>query len=60
MNMKAGTIYKEFEARNGGKIKLRSARWEDLDDMVDLINGLVEEEAMISMDATVTNDQETD
>jgi ribosomal protein S18 acetylase RimI-like enzyme len=58
--MKSGSIYREFEARDGRKVILRSAKWEDLDDMVDLINGLVEEEAMISMSAAVTRSQEVD
>ena len=58
--MKAGTILKEFEARDGRKVTLRTPTWEDLDDMLDFINSLVEEEAMILMETRQTRDQEVD
>jgi ribosomal protein S18 acetylase RimI-like enzyme len=58
--MKAGTILREFEARDGRKVILRTPTWEDLDDMLDFINSLVEEEAMILMEVKQTRDQEVD
>jgi len=58
--MKAGTILKELEARDGRKVTLRTPTWEDLDDMLDFINSLVEEEAMILMETKQTRDQEVD
>lgn len=58
--MKAGTILREFEARDGRKVTLRTPKWEDLDDMLDFINSLVEEEAMILMETKQTRDQEVD
>lgn len=58
--MKAGTILREFEARDGRKVTLRTPTWEDLDDMLDFINSLVEEEAMILMETKQTRDQEVD
>ncbi len=58
--MKAGTILREFEARDGRKVTLRTPTWEDLDDMLDFINSLDEEEAMILMETKQTRDQEVD
>jgi uncharacterized lipoprotein len=58
--MKAGVILGEFEARDGRKVTLRTPKWEDLDDMLDFINSLVEEEAMIAADRKQTREQEVD
>jgi ribosomal protein S18 acetylase RimI-like enzyme len=58
--MKAGTILREFEASDGRKVVLRTPTWEDLDDMLDFINSLVEEEAMILMETKQTRKQEVD
>jgi len=58
--MKAGTILREFEARDGRKVTLRTPTWGDLDDMLKFINSLVEEEAMILMDVKQTREQEVD
>jgi len=58
--MKAGTILREFEARDGRKVTLRTPTWEDLDDMLDFINSLVDEDAMILMETKQTRDQEVD
>jgi RimJ/RimL family protein N-acetyltransferase len=58
--MKAGTILRTFRARDGRQVTLRTPRWEDLDDMLEFINSLVEEEAMIIMNQKQTREQETD
>ena len=58
--MKAGTILREFKASDGRKVVLRTPTWGDLDDMLDFINSLVEEEAMILMETKQTRDQEVD
>lgn len=58
--MKAGTILREFEARDGRRVVLRTPTWEDLDDMLEFINSLVEEEAMILMEDKQTREQEVD
>jgi RimJ/RimL family protein N-acetyltransferase len=58
--MKAGIILREFEASDGRRVVLRTPTWEDLDDMLDFINSLVEEEAMILMETKQTRDQEVD
>ena len=46
--MKPGTVYREFTARSGANVKLRAPQWEDLDDFMDLMEELVELEAMIA------------
>ncbi len=56
--MKEGTIYRSFTARDGRKVTLRAPKWGDLDDMLQFINGLVEEKAMIMMNEVQTRDSE--
>ncbi len=58
--MKAGTFLRRFTARDGREVILRTPRWEDLDDMLEFINGLVDEDAMIAADKKQTRDSETD
>jgi len=58
--MKAGTILRTFHARDGRQVILRAPKWEDLDDMLEFINSLVEEEAMIIINQKQTYEQETD
>ncbi len=58
--MKAGTTLREFESRDGRKVTLRTPTWEDLDDMLDFINSLVDEEAMILIEIRQTREQEVD
>jgi len=48
--MKPGRIIRTFSARDGRNVVLRTPRWEDLDDLLELINSLVEERANIIMD----------
>ena len=58
--MKAGTIIKTFTATDGREVILRTPRWEDLDDLYELINSLVEEGVDILMNQKVTRDEEVD
>jgi RimJ/RimL family protein N-acetyltransferase len=58
--LKAGTLLRRFTARDGREVILRTPRWEDLDDMLEFINGLVDEDAMIAADKKQTRDSETD
>ena len=58
--MKAGTIIREFQAKNGKTVTLRAPRWSDLDDMLDFINSLVEEGADIGVDTKKTREEEID
>ncbi len=49
-----------FTAKDGRKVKLRSLRWEDLDDCIEFINSLVDEGSDIAMETKVTRDEEAD
>ncbi len=41
--MKAGRVYRSFLTKEGRRVTLRAARWEDLDNLVEFANGLVAE-----------------
>jgi len=43
--MKAGRVVRRFCARDKCRMVLRTPRWEDLDDLLEMINSLVEEKA---------------
>jgi RimJ/RimL family protein N-acetyltransferase len=58
--MKAGETIRIFSARDGRKVVLRTLRWEDLDDLLELINSLVEERANINRDQRVSREEEID
>jgi len=58
--MKPGTILNKFTARDCREVILRAPKWGDLDDMLDFINSLVDEEAMIGGDKPMTRDQQVD
>jgi len=45
--MKAGTVIRSFTVKDGKKVILRAPKWEDLDDLLQLINSLVDERADI-------------
>jgi RimJ/RimL family protein N-acetyltransferase len=58
--MKAGKTVKTFCARDGQKVVLRAIRWEDLDDLLELINSLVEEKVDIVRTEKVSRHEEID
>ena len=58
--MKTGQVFHRFSAKDGRKVILRTPRWEDLDDLLELINSLIEEGAEIDMDAKKTREEEVD
>ncbi len=58
--MKAGQILHQFTAQDGEKVILRTPKWEDLDDLLDVINSLIEEGAEIEYDTQMTRDAEAD
>jgi RimJ/RimL family protein N-acetyltransferase len=57
--LKLGEI-KRFAAKDGRMVVLRCIRWEDLDELVDLINSLIEEKAYIVLNVKLTRNQEID
>jgi len=56
--MKTGEVIREFIAKDGRKVVLRTLRWEDLDDLLDFINSLVEESANIIRSEKVSREEE--
>ena len=58
--MEAGKVLKNFNARDGQNVILRTPRMEDLDDLTELINSLVEEEAEILVTQKFTREAEAE
>ena len=58
--MKPDKILHSFTAKNGRQVILRTPRWDDLDDLVELINSLVEEGVEIEFETKKTRDEEVD
>ncbi len=58
--MKPGKILQTFTAKDGRKVILRTPMWEDLDNLLELINSLVEEGAEIDFETKNTRDEEVD
>ena len=58
--MKTGEILKKFTTVDGIKVILRTPRWKDLDDMLELINSLVEERAEIYVTQKFTRELEAE
>lgn len=58
--MKSGRSIRSFSARDGRKVVLRTLRWEDLDDLLELINCLVEEKTDIIRTERVSREEEID
>ena len=58
--MQIGRVFREFSSRDGREVILRTPRWEDLDDLVELINSLVDEKAEIARAERVTREDEAE
>jgi RimJ/RimL family protein N-acetyltransferase len=58
--MKSGNSIRSFSAKDGRQVVLRTIRWEDLDDLLELINCLVEEKADIVRTERVSREEEVD
>jgi len=58
--MKAGKIVSSFYTKGGRKVVLRTPKWEDLDDLLELINSLVDEKVNISRTKKVSREEEID
>lgn len=56
--MQAGKVVHKFSAKDGRRVILRTLRWEDLDDCLELINSLVTEGANIVRKFKVTREDE--
>jgi len=58
--MKSGQIIQTFILKDGRKAIVRTPRWEDLDDLMDFINSLVREEALILREKEVSRIEEAE
>lgn len=58
--METGKIVRAFSMRDGRNLVLRTPTWNDLDDLLSLINSLVEEGADIIVDNRITRQEEID
>lgn len=58
--MQQGRVFRKFHARDGQEVVLRTPRWEDLDDLMELINSLVDEKAEIARTVKVTREEEAE
>jgi L-amino acid N-acyltransferase YncA len=58
--MKSGKIVQSFFAKAGRKVVLRTPKWEDLDDFLEIINSLVDEGADILRTERVSKEEEID
>lgn len=58
--MKTGQVLQELSVKDGRKVVLRTPKWEDLGDLLELINSLVDEGAEISRDEKVSKEEEID
>jgi ribosomal protein S18 acetylase RimI-like enzyme len=58
--MKAGKTIRNFAARDSQKVVLRTPKWEDLNDLLELINSLVDEKAEIIATEKVSRGEEID
>jgi len=58
--MRVGTVFREFTAKDGLKVTLRTPIWRDLDDLLELINTAVAEQVDILIDRPQTREQEAD
>ncbi|MGB8779432.1 MAG: GNAT family N-acetyltransferase [Candidatus Bathyarchaeia archaeon] len=58
--MKSGKILETFSAKDGRRVVLRTPKWEDLDDLLELINSLVEEKAEVIVDEKLSREQEAE
>jgi hypothetical protein len=58
--MRSGRSILSFSTKDGRRVVLRTIRWEDLDDLLELINCLVEERADIVKTERVLREEEVD
>jgi RimJ/RimL family protein N-acetyltransferase len=58
--MKAGKTIRNFSARDSQKVVLRTPMWEDLENLLELINSLVDEKAEIARTEKASREEEID
>jgi ribosomal protein S18 acetylase RimI-like enzyme len=58
--MKTGKLFQDLSVNDGRKVILRTPRWKDLDDLLELVNSLVDEAAETYRDEKASRDEEID
>jgi RimJ/RimL family protein N-acetyltransferase len=58
--MQLGRMFRKFYVRDGQEVILRTPRWQDLDNLMELINSLVDEKAQIARTQKVTKEEEAE
>jgi RimJ/RimL family protein N-acetyltransferase len=58
--MRLGKVFRKFPISDGREVILRTPRWEDLKELMELINSLVDEKAEIARAVKVTRDEEAE
>ena len=58
--MKTGKILHRFTAKDGREVILRTPKWQDIDDFVELMNSIVDEGADYNRDTKVARDEMAD
>ena len=58
--MQTGQLIHSFTAKDGQDVILRKPKWEDIDDLLILVNSLIDEEADIWMRKPVTRNEQID
>jgi RimJ/RimL family protein N-acetyltransferase len=58
--LRTGTVVRTFKAEDSREVVLRTPKWEDIDDFMELINSLVEEDADTAIDKKTTREEEVD
>ncbi len=60
VSLKTGQTLRTFSAKDGRRVVLRTPRFEDLDDCLEVINSLVDEGADIGREVKASTDEEAD
>ena len=58
--MRSGRILETFSVKDGRTGVLRTPKWEDVDDLLELINSLVEEKAEIIVNEKLSREREAE
>ncbi|MEJ2240575.1 MAG: hypothetical protein P8Y18_00300 [Candidatus Bathyarchaeota archaeon] len=57
--MKTGKLVRKFYSKDGKNVILRTPKWQDLDDFLELINSLVDEKADIYVTKKISREEES-
>ena len=58
--MKPSEALHRFTTKDGREVILRTPRWEDIDDLVEMMNSIIDEDAFYNKDIKVTREEMAD